>query len=81
MELHYLSLTFILMKILTKISMAIYMNNTFILLGSLNLVVTPKITFQSHVVYGQEAKMYLEKIGISVSKRGDTRVKQLNKMQ
>ena len=57
------------------------MNNTFILLGSLNLVVTPKITFQSHVVYGQLAKMYLEKIWISVSQRGDTRLTPLEKMQ
>ena len=57
------------------------MNNTFILLGSLSLVVTPKITFQSHVVYGQEPKMYLKKIGISGSQRGDTRLTPLDKMQ
>ena len=41
------------------------MNNIFILLVSLSLVVEPKITFQLHVVYGQEAKMYLKKIGFS----------------
>ena len=47
------------------------MNNTFILLVSPNLVVTPKITFQLDVVYGQETKMYFEKIGFSSSQRGD----------
>ena len=41
------------------------MINTFILLALPNLVVTPKITFQLHVVYGEEAKIYLEKIGFS----------------
>ena len=45
------------------------MNNTFILLVLPNIVVTPKITFQLDVVYGQEPKMYFEKIGFSSSQR------------
>ena len=50
------------------------MINPFILLALPNLVVTPKITFQLHVVYGEEAKIYLNKIGFSGSQRGDTRL-------